>query len=157
MCTGLLQLVMMNPSIRLARPEDRAALVNLLRQTDLLTDDLPDELAGFWLAEDETGLTGSAGLEVLGAVGLLRSVAVRPDCRGQYLASQLVDQARQHALATGLTDVYLITTTADGYFERLGFIPVLREAVPESISQTRQFSELCPDSAKVMHLAFTDR
>jgi amino-acid N-acetyltransferase len=148
--------MMTNPTIRSARPNDRAALVNLLHQTDLLTDDLPADLSGFWLAftepeSVESELVGSAGVEIFGQTGLLRSVAVRPDCRGRHIARQLLSQVRQHAQTLGLTNLYLITTTADRYFGRLGFAVVPREAVPEAIRQTRQFSQLCPDSAIVMH------
>jgi amino-acid N-acetyltransferase len=62
----------------------------------------------------------------------------------------LVGQLLAGADKQELQEVYLITTTADHYFDRYGFAPVNREHVPEAIQQTRQFSGLCPSSAVVM-------
>ncbi|MEZ0608081.1 arsenic resistance N-acetyltransferase ArsN2 [Fibrella sp. WM1] len=138
---------------RPATADDRPALVALLTQAELPTTDLPADLSTFLLAQSEEGdLIGAAGIEPLGEVGLLRSVAVSPDFRGQYIGQTLVDGLLQAAQHNGLTDVYLLTTTADAYFERLGFGYVSRNNVPEAIAQTQQFTTLCPDSSVVMQL-----
>lgn len=143
-------LKMMTLSIENVRPEDRETVIALLQQAELLTDDLPPELPGFVIAkEQETGI-GVAGLERFGTVALLRSVAVEPQHQGRQIAAQLVERLLETAQADGLADVYLITTTADRYFERYGFLPVDRQGVPEAIQQTQQFSALCPSSAIVM-------
>ncbi len=136
---------------RPAQPADRPALVRLLQQAALLTDDLPDDLTGFWVAIADTDLVGAAGTEPFGGVGLLRSVAVRPDYQQQHIARQLLDRLLIQAQAAGLTDLYLLTISANGYFERFGFVVVPRQTVPDSIRQTRQFGSLCPDSAVLMH------
>lgn len=138
---------------RPATAADRPALVALLTQADLPTTDLPDDLSTFLLAQsDEDNLIGAAGIEPLGEVGLLRSVVVSPDYRGQYIGQTLVDGLLQAAQHNGLTDLYLITTSADAYFERLGFSYISRDNVPDAIAQTQQFSTLCPDSSVVMQL-----
>ncbi len=129
-------------------------MVGLLQQTDLLTDDLPNHLTGFWVAFTDAELVGTAGIAAFGQVGLLRSVAVRPDCQRQQVARQLLERLLIQAQAVGLTDLYLLTTTASGYFERHGFSTIARETVPDTIRQTRQFSGLCPDTAILMHKAF---
>lgn len=133
-----------------ARPEEKELVVNLLKEADLLTEDLPDGLRNFLLAKQDGMLVGVAGLELFGPVGLLRSVAVNPTHQGKGIAGQLVGQLLAGADERGLREVYLITTTADHYFDRYGFEPVNREQVPEAIQQTRQFSGLCPSSAVVM-------
>jgi amino-acid N-acetyltransferase len=135
---------------RSATPADRPALIELLHQVDLLTDDLPADLTTFTLAVEDETLTGAAGVEVAGSAGLLRSVAVSPTYRQQQIGRHLVDASLKLAADKGLTSLYLITTTSDGYFERLGFSRVDREKVPDAIAQTCQFSDLCPASSVVM-------
>ncbi len=140
-----------NPMIyRPATATDRPALVDLLTQVDLLIDDLPSDLSTFTLAFDVDQLVGAAGVEVLESAGLLRSVAVSPERQHQQIGRQLIDASLHLAREKGVTDLYLITTTADGYFERLGFGRVNRTGVPAAIAQTRQFSDLCPASSVVM-------
>ncbi|MFD1145126.1 arsenic resistance N-acetyltransferase ArsN2 [Larkinella insperata] len=139
--------------IQNARPEDREAVGTLLEQAHLLTDDLPADLTDFVLAKTTDGCVGVAGLERFGPVALLRSVAVAPTHQGRHIAARLVGHLLETAAEAGLSDLFLITTTADGFFARHGFQPVDRQTVPVAIRQTRQFSELCPASAVVMKRA----
>ena len=133
-----------------AKPEEKESVVNLLKEANLLVEDLPDGLRNFLLAKQGGMLVGVAGLELFGHVGLLRSVAVSPTHQGKGIAGQLVAQLLSDADKQGLQEIYLITTTADRYFDRYGFAPVNREQAPEAIQQTKQFSGLCPSSAVVM-------
>lgn len=137
-------------TIQAAQPAQLPALVDLLTRNALLSEDLPTDLANFWLAYDGLKLIGSIGFEAYGSAALLRSVCVDAVYRNQALARQLYDVAFQEARQQGITDLYLITTTADQYFQRLGFEPVERSTVRAAILQTAQFSSLCPSSAIVM-------
>ena len=47
--------------------------------------------------------------------------------------------------------VYLLTTTADRYFAKLGFAAVDRAAVPAEIRASPEFASICPDDATVMY------
>ncbi|AKD53863.1 arsenic resistance N-acetyltransferase ArsN2 [Spirosoma radiotolerans] len=136
--------------IETAKPDEKETIVALLEQGDLLTEDLPAGLPHFVIAKYEETPVGVAGLESFGSVGLLRSVAVDPAHQGKGIAAQLIDRLLATADASHLAELYLITNTADGYFTRYGFAPVSREAVPQAIQQTQQFSGLCPSSAIVM-------
>lgn len=133
-----------------AGPADKEVVTSLLKEADLLTDDLPTGLEHFILARNEGALVGVAGMELFEQVGLLRSIAVSPDHQGKGIARKLVEQLLANADKQEIEAVYLITTTADHYFDRYGFVVVNREQVPEAIQQTRQFSGLCPTSAVVM-------
>ncbi|WP_291036782.1 arsenic resistance N-acetyltransferase ArsN2 [Dyadobacter sp. 50-39] len=141
---------MMTLQIDNATPEEKELLVSLLNKADLLTEDLPEGLSNFLLAKEGDELVGVAGLELFGSVGLLRSVAVSPAHQGQGIAGQMVEHLLANADKQKLQAIYLITTTADRYFDRYGFTAVDRQQVPEAIQQTRQFSGLCPSSAVVM-------
>ena len=141
---------MMTLQIENARTEEKELLISLLKEADLLTEDLPEGQSNFLLAKEGDELVGVAGLELFGSVGLLRSVAVSPAHQGQGIAGRMVEQLLAGADEQEVQAVYLITTTADHYFNRYGFKAVDRQQVPEAIQQTRQFSGLCPSSAVVM-------
>jgi amino-acid N-acetyltransferase len=93
---------------------------------------------------------GVVGLQVAAPYGLLRSLAVRDDARGDGCGTALVHAAEQMAGARGLLELYLLTETAETFFRRLGFRKVEREHVPEAIRRTQEFSSICPDSAVIM-------
>ncbi|CAG5074591.1 hypothetical protein DYBT9623_05278 [Dyadobacter sp. CECT 9623] len=133
-----------------AVPADKEVVTSLLKEADLLTEDLPAGLPDFLLAREEGSPVGVAGMELYEEVALLRSIAVSPDRQGKGIARKLVEQLLAGADKQEVQAVYLITTTADHYFDRYGFAVVNREQVPEAIQQTRQFSGLCPTSAVVM-------
>lgn len=133
-----------------AHPDDKQAVISLLQQGQLLTDDLPADLSGFLIAREQANYVGVAGLEQFGPVALLRSVVVDPRYQGRHIAAHLVDHLLETAQSAGLKEVYLITTTADHYFERHGFQAINRQEVPAAIQQTQQFSDLCPSTAIVM-------
>lgn len=140
----------MNITIRPAEPANQMQVAELLQQVDLPTDDLPTGLPGFMVAFDGNRLVGSAGIEPYNSVGLLRSVAVNPNYRDHKLGRQLVDAVLKAAQQQGIREAYLITTTADQYFERYGFERVERTNVPTAVAVTQQFSQLCPSSAVIM-------
>src|SRR5205085_12390670 len=95
-------------------------------------------------------IVGTVGLELLGAVALLRSLAVLTPLRGMGLGKKLYQAAFGKAIERKLQAVYLITTTADQFFEKQGFQRVERTATPPSVQATAQFSGICPSSAIVM-------
>ncbi|MVM37639.1 GNAT family N-acetyltransferase [Spirosoma sp. HMF3257] len=145
----------MHVHIENARPEDKDAIVTLLHQGQLLTDDLPADLSDFVIAKESVTPVGVAGLERFEQVGLLRSVAVDPAFQGNQIGAQLVERLLETAQAAGLDELYLLTTTAEPYFKRYDFQVVNRQDVPAAIQQTQQFSDLCPSSAIVMKRVLT--
>jgi ketosteroid isomerase-like protein len=70
--------------------------------------------------------------------------------RGKGIAVGLCAEAIHAARERGVRELYLLTATAPGFFEKLGFVRLARAAAPEAIRQTREFRELCPDSSVVM-------
>jgi amino-acid N-acetyltransferase len=99
---------------------------------------------------DGADLAGVIGLEVFGPVALLRSLAVPLPCRGRGIASRLAHKAEEHARSRGVEAVYLLTTTAEGFFARRSYDRVDRDAVPGAIKATVEFQSLCPASAVCM-------
>ena len=93
---------------------------------------------------------GIVGIELLGEVGLLRSLVVRDGSRGSGMGSELVRRIEAYAQSRGVRDVYLLTTTAQNFFEPLGYRLAVREQAPAAIRSTREFSGICPASSAFM-------
>ncbi|WP_412027130.1 arsenic resistance N-acetyltransferase ArsN2 [Deinococcus yunweiensis] len=133
-----------------AQPGNRAALETLLAGLNLPTAGL--EGTELWVASDDEALLGVAGLEVHGTAGLLRSVAVSPAARSRGIAAGLVAHVIAQAQSRGLSDLYLLTTTAAAYFPRFGFRPLARAFSPAALNASREFQDACPASAALLHL-----
>ncbi|HEX2076544.1 MAG TPA: arsenic resistance N-acetyltransferase ArsN2 [Longimicrobium sp.] len=134
-----------------ARPADFDAIVTLLGDASLPHEDLtPGHLKHFLVLRDGDGIAGVVGMEVADDAGLLRSLAVPEARRGGGLASRLVDALEAHARAAGIRTLYLLTTTAEGFFARRGYVRADRAAVPEAIAATAEFRSICPSTAACM-------
>jgi amino-acid N-acetyltransferase len=84
---------------------------------------------------------------------LLRSIAVDQRARGQRLGSQLTRSALAFAETLGVPAVFLLTTTAEGFFPRFGFQRIDRGQVPKSLLESIEFQSACPTTATVMRRA----
>jgi amino-acid N-acetyltransferase len=109
-----------------------------------------EQLEGFAVAVVAGRIVGVAGLERHGGHGLLRSVAVEPEWRGRGVADALVADRLRRAREEGMPAVHLLTTTASGWFARLGFRAVPRSEVPDAVRRSEEFAAICPDTAVVM-------
>lgn len=135
--------------------DDLDALAALLAQAGLpLADLAASSSQEFFGISIGPALVASVGLEAYGSVGLLRSLAVLPRCRQQGMAGKLVRFAEEHAAGRGVTSLYLLTTTAEDFFTRLGYVPTSRENAPPAIAASAQFTGLCPASAVLLSKAF---
>jgi amino-acid N-acetyltransferase len=143
-------------TIRRATRSDRPAVERLLLGLHLPTAGVADWIDRFWIADHRGRLVGVAGVEQYGDAALLRSVAVDPSWRDTGIGRTLVETVLATARAEGAHSVYLLTTTADGYFPRFGFERVTRDEVPESLRASVEFREACPASAVVMRKTVTD-
>ena len=145
-------------TLRMARPSDEPAITALLAASGLPLDGVHDALSSFVIAEHDGGVVGVAGIEACGSNGdhaLLRSVAVASSWRARGLGRALVSRAIADAEARGIRGLYLLTTTADGYFPAFGFTITTRDTVPADVRASAEFREACPASATVMVRAST--
>lgn len=137
-------------ALRPADPDDLARIEALLAANDLPDEDVRSGSATFYLASVDGGVVGAGGLEVHGTHGLLRSVVVETDARGRGLGTALVDELEAIAAESGVDSLYLLTTTAEGFFRRRGYEVLDREEAPSGIRRTTEFRDLCPTSATCM-------
>lgn len=141
------------PAISPARASDLPEVLALLSAAGLPTAGVAEHFpARFLVARDAGALAGVAAVERHGAAGLLRSVAVRPDRRGTGLGRDLTRAAVGLARAEGLAELYLLTTTAEGFFPRLGFERVPRAALPAELEASEELRGACPAGAIAMRL-----
>lgn len=136
-----------------AESEDWPGVIALLSRCDLPTEDVSTESLGHFLlarVDGNPGVIGVVGLEPYGTVGLLRSLAVAEEFRGRSVARALVGALERRALREGIEQLFLLTTTAAPYFNREGYEHVDRSVAPDPIRATREFADLCPDSAIFM-------
>lgn len=119
----------------------------LLEANDLPSRDVRSKPGCFLLAYSDSEFVGVGGVETYGPNGLLRSLVVAESNRGRGFGTALCDTLEEHARTNGVEVLYLLTTTASGFFGRRGYETVAREDVPSSIRRTTEFSDLCPASA----------
>jgi len=134
-----------------ARPHDLRGALELLGRSELTQQDVSEGWGHYFVVREDDGrVVGVAGLELHGDFGLLRSVAVDEDYRGQGLAAALIEAVLQRAQRVGLRSVYLLTTSARDYFARRGFADVGRDDAPAAIRESWEFKNGCPSSAAFM-------
>ncbi len=130
---------------------DGPGIKDLLSSCGLPHEDIAQEhLRHFWVLKKETKVIGVVGLEPFASSGLLRSLAVDPRYQHRSLGSRLARHAEEYARSLKLQKLYLLTTTAEGFFAKRGYERVPRGVVPEQIQRTAQFRSLCPVTAVCM-------
>ena len=136
----------MNVHIQRACEADGPSILQLLRDAELPVDGLVEHLNTAFVARHGAAIVGCAALEIYSDGALLRSVVVAAAARGQGLGQRLTDAAITLAKSLGTPAIYLLTTTAESYFPRLGFARIAREQVPTSVQQSVEFRSACPAS-----------
>jgi amino-acid N-acetyltransferase len=139
--------------LRGAKKKDLPGVLSLLERSNLPTDGVAEALPQFVLAESEGELVGVVGLELYGSSALLRSAAVEERWRNSGVGRVLIERALDLARERGIGDVYLLTTTAENYFPRFGFVRISRDEVAPALQSSVEFRSACPASATVMHRA----
>ncbi len=139
-------------SIRPAESGDRGPIAELLSASRLVP---LDETAQFGpqyaVAINGDGIVvGVAGYERYGTDILLRSVAVSEPWRSTGIGARLTADRLAYAKAQGCEAAYLLTDTASGYWKRHRFSKINRQAAPEPITRSHEWSAACPISATAM-------
>lgn len=142
-------------SVRPATGRDYPAVIGLLDAASLPVAGIAEELADFLVAEADGRIVGAIGLERYGDAALLRSAVVEAGERGAGLGAALVERLLDAARASGVRQIYLLTTTAERYFPRFGFALVARDQVPSAVRASVEFREACPASAVAMRRALS--
>jgi amino-acid N-acetyltransferase len=125
---------------------------SLLKASSLPADDLNykrDLLVGYYEGD---ALVGTGGLEIHGDHALLRSLSVKMGIRGKSVGTTITEFLIEEAKKKKLKGVYLLTERAKGFFEKKGFQEIGRDAVPDEVKASSEFSVVCAVTATVMVL-----
>ena len=137
--------------------ELRPQLLALLARNCLPTDDCESTSAEFFGVINNAQLVAAGGLQGQGDHALIRSLVVDQAYRSRGLARTLVEFLLCKASDAGKASVYLLTETAESYFQAMGFALADRAEAPVEIASTEQFSTLCPATASFMKIDLSQR
>ncbi len=137
-------------TVQAAQPNDTAAIIILLQQNKLPATDVAEGQQQFWIIREEEKIAGVIGLEEYSKYGLLRSMATAEAYRNKGIATLLINKLFEYAQKQNLQTIYLLTETAEKYFNSKGFKKINRDDVASEIKQSKEFSHLCPSTAVVM-------
>ena len=132
-----------------AEGDIRRQAVDVLKQNGLPTSDIDADKMLFALLKNGS-IVGTGGLEYFDNCALLRSVSVTLTCRGNGLGKFITKELEKYCMQRAIGTVYLLTTTARGFFVKQGYRVIDRERAPQCIKDTAEFSSLCPSSAILM-------
>ena len=137
-------------SYRSAGVEDLPAIIQLLDECKLPHSDIVPGKQHFVVAEIDQRIIGCAGYEAYDQNGLFRSLAVKPLYRDMMIAHTMIDKIFALAQEQGIKEFFLLTTTADKFFGKLGWKMINRNDVPANIASTTEFASICPSVAICM-------
>jgi N-acetylglutamate synthase-like GNAT family acetyltransferase len=137
--------------VTIASKPSKAAVAALLDAADLPSADLTDaHMEHFFFCGPAAAPIALVGVELCGRSALLRSLVVLPEHRSAGLGAALVEHAEAYARSQGVGAVYLLTTTAQPFFQRRGYAAADRASAPVEIAATREFAAICPASSAFM-------
>jgi len=94
-------------------------------------DEIATNIRSYFLAMDSDKLVGFVALHIHSpALAELRSMIIDTAYRGQNIGTKLVENACDEGARLGLKEV-LALTYQQRFFERLGFVEIPKESIPE--------------------------
>jgi len=136
--------------------EQPETLRMLMREAGLRFPEHPDTPL-LWTGLSLNGtLIACAAIELHKNDGLLRSVAVAKEYRGNGHGAAVLKAALILARLKKLRSLYLITDNAEVFFEQQGFRPIERTLLPVSIAGSKQAAGECGAQAQVMYRALPE-
>jgi amino-acid N-acetyltransferase len=136
--------------IHAAEASDLPAVRRLLESQHLPLDGVDEHVSTMVVARKGNEVVGAAAVELYADGALLRSLVVDPIVQGQGLGHRLSEAALSIAKDRGTRTAFLLTTTAEKFFPKLGFERIVRDDVPASVQASIEFQSACPASAVVM-------
>src|SRR2546421_8546650 len=136
--------------LRTATAEDAESIRILLERAGLPTSDLTSSKPEFIVACEDAELIGTGALQRFETIALLRSVAVTSGRRGGGIGRFIVQELERRARAAHVTQLVLLTQTAQRFFEHQGYRALERHSVPQAVQASEEFRSLCPTSATCM-------
>lgn len=141
---------------KLASLSDIKEIQRLLKESNLPFEDLESSNVTLFISVLNGQIIGCIGIEIKGEDGLLRSFFVTDKYKNQGIGNELLNRLMNYSKSKNIKRLHLLTTTAEKYFSKKGFVKSDRIKAPESIQTTTEFSTLCPSSSIYMNFVFND-
>lgn len=132
-----------------ATQEQRRQVISLLSDHHLPINDITGHVKLYALLQGGM-VVGSAGLEIYGTKGLLRSLSIDDSLKGKGWGRYINQQVEAIAQKEGIQELYLVTNTAEHFFSKLGYRAINRSEVAAEVAVSGQFNGICPSSAAIM-------
>ncbi|MBK5114967.1 MAG: GNAT family N-acetyltransferase [Candidatus Heimdallarchaeota archaeon] len=139
-----------------AKASDLEEVYALLGLVNLPIEGVEESIDHFLLLireiDTKEEIIGCVGLEKYEQYALLRSAVVHPDHQGKSYGKQLTLAIVAYAKLIGIEQLFLLTDTAEKFFEKMGFRKIERSEVPAIVKTSIEFVSLCDESSTVMTL-----
>jgi len=139
-------------TIQQANSDHLVEIKEILTSHNLPNDDIDGHIENFLVASKNGSVIGMVGVEIYDQMALLRSFGVKNEYQGTGVGTMLFDEMLKRIKNKSVKKVFLLTTTAEGYFYKKGFVRFQRNNVPEKIQDSHEFKIACPSSAVCMRL-----
>jgi amino-acid N-acetyltransferase len=140
---------------RRARQKDFDTIKGILEKVGLMTDGIEQHMDNFMVAEEDNIAIATGGLEIYDDIAILRSLAVLPEFQGMGIGDGLVRALINFAERRGVERIYLYTTSAKPFFEKIGFMVAEPKDLYEKSVKPSQM-ERCANSSTLMKLDIKD-
>lgn len=137
---------------RFATKEDYPVICSLLESAELPLEGVKEHLNNFILFFQNDLLVGTVGLEIYGDKALLRSLGLNKDHQGKGYGLFLSQKIIELAKTKEISELYLLTESAQHFFEKLGFEKISRNEVDKQVQTSVEFCSVCPQSTVCMLL-----
>jgi amino-acid N-acetyltransferase len=126
-----------------------SAAIELLKKNNLPTEDINPGTQLF-VVEEGDEIIATVAVEYDYNDALLRSLSVSESKRSGGMGAELVDFIENYVRQQGVRTIYILTTTAAGFFSKRGYTLIERSNVPQFIKDTKEYSVICVSSSTLM-------
>jgi len=116
-------------------PEMQKMVISEVKEGVILNrseDEVATNIRSYVLAREEGKLLGYTALHIHSPrVAEIRSLIVDENYRGQKIGQRMVEFTLQEARELGVAEEVLVLTYLPQFFEKLGFVEITKESIPE--------------------------
>lgn len=138
-----------------AKPQDKDTVLKFLKDEGFPTVDIDKFLPTFMIAELDGEKIGTAGIEIYGNNGLMRSIIIAKEYRGQLLGNTLVKSVLNMADLRGVKKVYALAKNEqqERFLSQFGFQRTCDKDIEESCRPSQLLVESTNDQPMALSLA----
>lgn len=123
---------------------------SLLSFNQLPFEDIETSPIQFFGIKFNNKIVAAGALEVYNNEAILRSLVVQHEFRNLGFGKKMLRYLENVALKSGISRLFLLTTTAHNYFLKEGYNLFERKDCPAEIYSSSEFKDLCPSTAICM-------